>query len=171
MRRPPPASDDRPDGAQVATFAAGCFWGVEGAYREIDGVLETPVGYTGGQTPHQSDEQVCSHATGPADAVEVSFDPAQVSYERLLETFWRIHDPTTPNRQPRDVGSQYRSAIFVHDAQQASLAGESRDQKQATVVKPIVTEITPAGPFYEAEDSHQRYFEKQGRAACAVTLK
>jgi peptide-methionine (S)-S-oxide reductase len=168
---PPCASDAGPDGAQVATFAAGCFWGVEAAYREIEGVLETRVGYAGGQTPHPSYERVCSHDTGHAEAVEVSFDPGQVSYKQLLETFWRIHDPTTPNRQGWDVGSQYRSAIFVNDAEQASLAAESRDQEQTNVVKPIVTEITPAGPFYEAEDYHQRYFEKQGRATCAVTLR
>ena len=168
---PPPAADVRLDGAQVATFAAGCFWGVEAAYREIEGVLTTRVGYTGGQTSHPSYEQVCAHATGHAEAVEVSFDPAQVSYKQLLETFWRIHDPTTPNRQGWDVGSQSRSAIFVYDAEQASAAAESRDQEQASVVKPIVTEITPAGPFYEAEDYHQQYFEKQGRVTCAVTLR
>jgi methionine-S-sulfoxide reductase len=168
---PPRASDDRLDGAQVATFAAGCFWGVEAAYREIEGVLKTRVGYTGGQAPHPSYEQVCAHGTGHAEAVEVSFDPAQVSYKQLLEMFWRIHDPTTPNRQGWDVGSQYRSAIFVHDAEQASLAAEARDQEQTNVAKPIVTEITPAGPFYEAEEYHQRYFEKHGRAACAVTLR
>jgi peptide-methionine (S)-S-oxide reductase len=168
---PARASDHRLDGAQVATLAAGCFWGVEAAFREIEGVLETRVGYTGGQTPHPSYEQVCGHGTGHAEAVEVSFDPAQVSYEHLLETFWRIHDPTTPNRQGWDVGSQYRSAIFVHDDEQASLAAESHDQEQANAVNPIVTEITPAGPFYEAEGYHQRYLEKQGRATCAVTLR
>jgi peptide-methionine (S)-S-oxide reductase len=161
----------RPDAAQIATFAAGCFWGVEAAFREIEGVLKTRVGYTGGDTPDPTYEQVCGHGTGHAEAVEVSFDPAQVSYEQLLEAFWRIHNPTTRDRQGWDVGSQYRSAIFVHDAEQASLAVESRDQEQANVRRPIVTEITPAGPFYEAEDYHQQYFEKQGRAACAVTLR
>jgi peptide-methionine (S)-S-oxide reductase len=160
-----------PDGAQIATFAAGCFWGVEAVFREIDGVLQTRVGYTGGETPNPTYEQVCSDRTGHAETVEVRFDPAEVSYRKLVDTFWRIHDPTTPNRQGWDVGSQYRSAIFVHDAEQASLAAESRDREQASVVKPIVTEITPAGPFYAAEDYHQQYFEKQGRATCAVTLR
>jgi methionine-S-sulfoxide reductase len=168
---PPRVSDDRLDDAQVATFAAGCFWGVEAAFREIEGVLETRVGYTGGQTPHPSYEQVCGHGTGHAEAIEVTFDSALVSYKHLLETFWRIHDPTTPNRQGLDIGSQYRSAIFVHDEEQASQAAESRDQEQANAANPIVTEITRAGPFYEAEGYHQRYFEKQGRANCAVTLR
>jgi peptide-methionine (S)-S-oxide reductase len=166
-----PPAPARLDGTQVATFAAGCFWGVEAAFRELEGVVKTSVGYTGGDTPNPTYEQVCSHGTGHAEAVEVSFDPARVSYGQLLETFWRIHDPTTPNRQGWDVGSQYRSAIFVHDAQQASLASESRDHEQTNLVKPIVTEITPAGAFYEAEDYHQQYFEKQGRATCAVTLR
>ena len=160
-----------PDGEQVATFAAGCFWGVEAAFREIEGVLRTRVGYTGGDAPNPTYEQVCGHGTGHAEAVEVSFDPAQVSYEQLLETFWRTHNPTTRDRQGWDVGSQYRSAIFVHDAEQASLAAESRDHQQANVRRPIVTEITSAGTFYEAEAYHQQYFEKQGRAACAVTLR
>jgi peptide-methionine (S)-S-oxide reductase len=157
--------------APRATFAAGCFWGVEAAFREIEGVVKTRVGYTGGQTPNPTYEQVCSHATAHAEAVEVWFDPAQVSYDRLLETFWRIHNPTTRNRQGWDFGSQYRSAIFVHDADQAALAAASRDREQEALTKPIVTEITPAGTFYEAEDYHQQYFEKQGRAACAVTLR
>ncbi|MBV9416200.1 MAG: peptide-methionine (S)-S-oxide reductase MsrA [Solirubrobacterales bacterium] len=157
--------------AQLATFAAGCFWGVEAAFREIDGVLETRVGYTGGQTANPTYRAVCSHKTGHAEAVEVTFDPAQVSYERLLETFWRIHNPTTRNRQGWDIGNQYRSAIFVHDADQAALAAASREHQQTGLTKPIVTEITPAGIFYQAEDYHQQYFEKQGRAACAATLR
>jgi peptide-methionine (S)-S-oxide reductase len=165
-----PVAHARPDGVQVATFAAGCFWGVEAAYREIEGVLKTRVGYTGGQTPHPTYEQVCAHGTGHAEAVEVWFDPSKVSYDQLLQTFWRIHNPTTRNRQGFDVGSQYRSAVFVHNADQATLAAASRDREQETTERPIVTEITPAGPFYEAEEYHQRYFEKQGRAACAVTL-
>jgi methionine-S-sulfoxide reductase len=166
-----PASDPPLDGAEVATFAAGCFWGVEAAFREIEGVLETRVGYTGGETPDPSYAQVCAHATGHAEAVEVRFDPTNVGYEQLLETFWRIHNPTTPNRQGWDVGSQYRSAIFVHDADQAAAAVASRDREQQVQTEPIVTEITPSGPFYEAEGYHQQYFEKQGRAACAITLR
>lgn len=165
------AEKPRLQGAQRATFAGGCFWGVEVVFREIEGVLETRVGYTGGLTADPTYEQVCNHTTGHAEAVEVWFDPAKVTYKQLLETFWRIHDPTTPNRQGWDVGSQYRSAIFVHDARQASLAATSRDHEQESVVKPIVTEIVPAGAFYEAEEYHQRYFEKQGRAVCAVTLR
>jgi peptide-methionine (S)-S-oxide reductase len=167
----PPASEPRPEGAQVSTFAASCFWGVEAAYREIEGVLETRVGYTGGQTPHPSYGQVCAHGTGHAEAVEVWFDPARVSYDQLLQTFWRIHNPTSRDRQSWDVGSQYRSAIFVHDADQAALAAASRAREQHTTAEPIATEITPAGPFYEAEEYHQRYLEKQGRTACARTLR
>jgi methionine-S-sulfoxide reductase len=171
LASPLPAPDGRPDGAQVATFAAGCFWGVEAAYREIEGVLETRVGYTGGQTPHPSYEQVCAHATGHAEVVEVWFDPARVSYARLLQRFWRIHNPTSGDRQGWDVGSQYRSAIFVHDADQAAVAAASRARHQQTTAKPIATEITPAGPFYAAEDYHQQYYEKQGRCAPALRLR
>jgi peptide-methionine (S)-S-oxide reductase len=134
-------------------------------------VVNTTVGYNGGHTPDPTYEQVCSHATGHAEAVEVWFDPAQISYEQLLQTFWRIHNPTTRNRQGWDIGSQYRSAIFVHNADQAGLAATSRDREQEALTKPVVTEITPAGTFYEAEDYHQQCFEKQGRAACAVTLR
>jgi peptide-methionine (S)-S-oxide reductase len=141
---------------------------VEAAFRETKGVLKTTVGYTGGQTADPTYEQVCRHTTGHAEAVEVWFDPGQVSYEELLQTFWRIHNPTTRNRQGRDIGDQYRSAIFVQDPDQAALAASSLDQQQHTLSKPIVTEITPAGVFHEAEDYHQQYLEKHGRAACAV---
>ena len=141
-------------------FAAGCFWGVEAVFSEIDGVLSTRVGFTGGHTPSPSYRQVCGHDTGHAEAVEIWFDPELVSYEQLLETFWRIHNPTTPSRQGWDLGDQYRSAIFVHDAGQEALAKTSRDAEQESLTKPIVTQITPAGPFYEAEEHHQRYFEK-----------
>ena len=168
---PPPSSHAPLDRAQVATFAAGCFWGVEAAYRDIEGVLETRVGYTGGQAPHPSYAQVCAHGTGHAEAVEVRFDPARVSYGQLLQTFWRIHNPTSRNGQGADVGSQYRSAIFVHDADQAALAAASRAREQQTRARPVATEITPAGAFYEAEHYHQRYLEKQGRTACARTLR
>jgi peptide-methionine (S)-S-oxide reductase len=161
----------RTEGVQRGTFAAGCFWGVESVFREIEGVVQTRVGYTGGHTSMPSYEQVCSHTTGHAEAVEVQFDPRLVSYERLLETFWRSHDPTTPNRQGWDVGDQYRSAIFVHDADQAAAAVASLEREQPRLRNPIVTEITPAGEFYEAEAYHQQYFEKQGRGACATTLR
>ena len=158
-------------GTQVATFAAGCFWGIEACFREIEGVTSTRVGYTGGTVPDASYQQVCRGRTGHAEAVEVTFEATQVSYERLFETFWRIHNPTTRNRQGWDFGSQYRSAIFVHDAVQMSEALASRDREQESVAKPIVTQIEPAGPFYEAEEYHQQYFEKQGRGACAVTIE
>ena len=162
---------NRLKGAQRATFAAGCFWGVEAAFREIDGVLETAVGYTGGDVPDPTYELVCGHATGHAEAIEVWFDPRKVTYPELLETFWRIHDPTTPGRQGWDIGDQYRSAIFFHGAEQQAVAIASREREQRSLTKPIVTEITPAPEFYRAEEYHQRFFEKQGGGACAVTLR
>ena len=164
---------DRPDveGAERATFAAGCFWGVEASFREIEGVLKTTVGYTGGTVDHPSYEQVCSDTTGHAEAVEVWFEPSQVTYGELLDTFWQVHDPTTRNRQGWDFGSQYRSAVFTHDADQERQATASRDARQASLSKEIVTQIVPAAEFYDAEDYHQRYFEKHGGAACATTLR
>ena len=159
------------EGLQRARFAAGCFWGVEAAFREIEGVVSTRVGYTGGSTVDPTYEQVCSDTTGHAEAVEVSFDPAVVGYEDLLSVFWSIHDPTTPNRQGWDFGSQYRSAIFFVDDDQERLAIASRDARQASVARPIVTEIVPASTFYDAEDYHQRYFEKHGGAFCATTVR
>jgi peptide-methionine (S)-S-oxide reductase len=161
----------RHDGLELATFAAGCFWGIEASFRELEGVVETRVGYTGGHTTNPSYEQVCSHDTGHAEAVEVWFDPEGVSYDDLLGSFWSIHDPTTPNRQGWDLGSQYRSAIFFHGAGQEQLASASRDALQGARARPIVTEIVPAPEFYAAEDYHQRYFEKHGRAVCATTVR
>ena len=154
-----------------ATFAAGCFWGIEAAFRELEGVVQTTVGYTGGRTIEPTYEQVCSEGTGHAEAVEVWFDPATIGYDDLLQTFWSIHDPTSRNRQGWDFGSQYRSAIFFHDAEQEELAIASRDQLQGARSTPIVTEITAASAFYDAEDYHQRYFEKHGGAVCATTLR
>jgi peptide-methionine (S)-S-oxide reductase len=156
---------------QRATFAAGCFWGVEASFREIEGVVKTAVGYTGGHAQDPSYEHVCSGTTGHAEAVEVWFDPALASYDELLDTFWSIHDPTTPNRQGWDIGSQYRSAIFVHDAAQERQAIASRDARQHDLSRPIVTEIVAATQFYAAEEYHQRYFEKHGGAACATTIR
>jgi peptide-methionine (S)-S-oxide reductase len=156
---------------QRATFAAGCFWGIEASFREIEGVVRTSVGYTGGSTVDPTYEQVCSDSTGHAEAVEVWFDPAIVSYDELLNVFWSIHDPTTRNRQGWDFGSQYRSAIFFHDADQEEQAIASRDTRQTSTSRPIVTQIVPAAPFYDAEDYHQRYFEKHGGAVCATTLR
>jgi peptide-methionine (S)-S-oxide reductase len=160
-----------PDGAERATFAAGCFWGVEAAFRELDGVLDVTVGYTGGKSPDPTYEQVCGGMTGHAEAVEVIFDPATVTYRQLLDAFWHIHNPTTLDRQGWDVGSQYRSAIFFHDPEQERLAHTTRESEQRSLVKPIVTEIVPATSFYRAEEYHQRYFERSGHAACGVTIE
>jgi len=153
---------------QTATFAAGCFWGVESAFRQVPGVLEVVSGYTGGQTEHPTYRQVCSHSTGHAEAVEVTFDPARVTYDELLNLFWQIHDPTQLNRQGPDVGDQYRSAIFTHDDEQERAAIASRDREQAKQRRPIVTQILPAARFWPAEEYHQRYFEKNG-GACHIT--
>jgi peptide-methionine (S)-S-oxide reductase len=158
------------DASRLATFAAGCFWGIEAAFREVDGVIDTAVGYTGGHTSAPSYDEVCHGGTGHAEAVEVRYDPARVSYQQLLDTFWQIHDPTTPNRQGWDVGSQYRSAIFVHDAEQERLAVASRAEQGHALVKPIVTEIVPASTFFRAEEYHQRYFERSG-VACGVRIE
>ena len=149
-----------------ATFAAGCFWGVEAAFAEIDGVVETAVGYTGGHTENPTYKQVCGDNTGHAEAVDVVFDPAQVSFEHLLDAFWEMHDPTTLNRQGPDWGSQYRSAIFFHTPEQEQAALQSKARAQEKFRKPIVTEITPASDFYRAEEYHQKYFQKHGGAAC-----
>src|SRR5271157_2489721 len=153
-----------------ATFAAGCFWGVEDAFRQVKGVKSTTVGYTGGKTKNPTYQQVCSDGTGHAEAVEVEFDPAQVSYEQLLKLFWEIHDPTTKNRQGPDVGSQYRSAIFYHDAAQQARGQNSKEslEKSGKFRRPIVTEITAAPEFYPAEDYHQQYFEKRGVRSCHI---
>jgi len=151
-----------------ATFAAGCFWGVEAAFRQVEGVIDASVGYTGGKTPDPTYEQVCTDTTGHAEAVRVIFDPSVVSYGRLLEVFWGCHDPTTPDRQGPDVGKQYRSAIFFHDADQESAARASRDalQQSGKLKGDIVTEITPASVFYRAEEYHQRYLERRGEVSC-----
>ncbi len=159
------------EGLQRATFGAGCFWGIEASLREIEGVVYTTVGYSGGSAVDPSYEQVCTGTTGHAESVEVWFDPAAVSYDELLTTFWAIHDPTSLNRQGWDFGSQYRSAIFFHDAEQERAANASRDERQKSVARPIVTEIVAAGPFYAAEDYHQQYFEKNGGAFCAATIR
>lgn len=151
-----------------ATFAAGCFWGVEAAFRQVQGVLETAVGYSGGHYDNPSYKDVCTGKTGHAEVVRVKFDPERVSYDELLDVFWSEHNPTTKNRQGWDVGTQYRSAIFYHDDEQKALATESRDRLEASgkYRKPIVTEITQVSEFYPAEDYHQRYLEKRGLASC-----
>jgi len=153
----------------LATFAAGCFWGVEARFAGLHGVLSTEVGYTGGSTPHPTYEQVCSHATGHAEAVRIEYDPATITYEELLRAFFDMHDPTQRNRQGPDVGSQYRSAIFFHDRAQeeAASAGIRRLSADGAFKRTIVTEIVPAREWWRAEEYHQRYFEKHPRFGCA----
>jgi peptide-methionine (S)-S-oxide reductase len=154
-----------------ATFGAGCFWGVEAAFRQLDGVTKTRVGYAGGELDNPTYEDVCSHKTGHAEVVEVSYDPDQVSYDDLLDIFWGKHDPTQLNRQGWDIGDQYRSVIFVHDEEQRAAAEHSKDNEQAAYRKPIVTQIEPAPVFHEAEHYHQQYLEKRGRSSCAPALR
>ncbi|MBI2463807.1 peptide-methionine (S)-S-oxide reductase MsrA [Candidatus Peregrinibacteria bacterium] len=153
---------------EKATFAAGCFWGVEAEFRKIKGVKNVVVGYTGGTCENPTYEQVCTHATGHAEAVEIEFDPEIVSYDELLNVFWNIHNPTTFNRQGPDIGSQYRSAIFYHAPEQERIAKVSKKQldKSGKFSKSVVTEITAVSKFYRAEEYHQRYLEKHGLAQC-----
>jgi peptide-methionine (S)-S-oxide reductase len=152
-----------------ATLAAGCFWGVESSFRQLDGVIDVTVGYTGGHIKNPSYEMVCSDRSGHAEAVEVEFDPSVVSYDTLLDVFWEIHDPTTMNRQGPDFGSQYRSAIFHHDEGQRQAAEASMKRAARLFEDPIVTEIAPASQFYPAEEYHQRYYERMGLPnLCAI---
>jgi peptide-methionine (S)-S-oxide reductase len=153
-----------------ATFGAGCFWGVEAAFRQIEGVTGTRVGYSGGTLDSPTYEDVCSHTTGHAEVVEVTYNPEQVSYDDLLEVFWHKHDPTQLNRQGWDIGDNYRSAIFFHDEEQQEAAARSKEREQANWSKPIVTQLEPAQTFWEAEDYHQQYLEKRGRSSCTPTL-
>ena len=151
-----------------ATFAAGCFWGVEEAFRHVPGVLDVAVGYSGGTKEHPTYKEVCTGRTGHAEVVEVEYDQERVSYDELLRVFWESHDPTTLNRQGPDVGTQYRSAIFFHTPEQerAALASKDRLERERVFDRPIVTEIAPASAFWRAEEYHQRYFEKNGMASC-----
>jgi peptide-methionine (S)-S-oxide reductase len=153
-----------------ATFAAGCFWGVEAAFRQIAGVTATRVGYIGGEMKNPAYKDVCTDTTGHAEAVEVDYDPAKVSFEDLLNVFWENHDPTQLNRQGPDFGKQYRSAIFYHspEQEQAAKASKEKLQKSGRFSRPIVTQIVPAVTFYEAEDYHQQYLEKRGLATCHI---
>ena len=155
---------------EKATFGAGCFWGVEATFRATPGVTNATVGYAGGTTKNPTYEDVCSHATGHAEVVQVEFDPAVVSYGRLLEVFWSNHNPTTLNRQGPDVGDQYRSVIFYHTPEQqaAAEASKTRLEQSGRFKNPIVTQIQPAPVFYPAEDYHQRYLEKRGLSHCAI---
>jgi len=149
-----------------ATFAAGCFWGVEEAFRNLPGVTSTAVGYEGGTLQNPTYEDVCTDRTGHAEVVQVEYDPESVGYDALLDTFWANHDPTTKNRQGPDIGTQYRSAIFYHTPEQEAAARASRERAQARFRKPIVTEIVPAAEFYRAEDYHQQYLAKRGLSQC-----
>lgn len=157
---------------EIATFAAGCFWGVEQAFREQDGVLEAESGYTNGHTKNPTYKEVCSKTTGHAEAVRVTFDPERISYTDLVALFWKLHDPTQVNRQGPDVGSQYRSAIFTHSDAQAKIAeaAKAAEETSGRHKRPIATIIEPAAEWWRAEDYHQRYFEKNGGGACAINL-
>jgi peptide-methionine (S)-S-oxide reductase len=153
---------------ETATFGAGCFWGVEAAFQQVPGVVLTEVGYTGGRTEKPTYEDVCNDDTGHAEAVRVEFDPSQVSFDRLMDVFWSSHNPTTPNRQGPDVGSQYRSAVFFHSPEQERAARASKDHLDASgrLGAKAVTQIVPAGRFYPAEEYHQKYLLKRGRMTC-----
>jgi peptide-methionine (S)-S-oxide reductase len=155
---------------EKATFGAGCFWGVEAAFRQIKGVTATTVGYSGGSFKNPTYEDVCSHTTGHAEVVEVEYDPAKISYNQLLDAFWKCHNPTTLNRQGPDIGDQYRSVIFYHTPEQKSLATSSKEKLDASgqYKKPIVTQIQPAPEFYRAEEYHQQYLEKHGQSSCHI---
>jgi peptide-methionine (S)-S-oxide reductase len=153
-----------------ATFAAGCFWGVEAAFRQVKGVVSTTVGYTGGTMKNPTYRDVCSGSTGHAESVEVEYDPARVTYDDLLQVFWGNHDPTTQDRQGPDIGTQYRSAIFYHDETQKSAALSSKGalERAGKFRSPIVTAIVPAGDFFPAEEYHQQYLEKRGLSSCGL---
>jgi peptide-methionine (S)-S-oxide reductase len=155
---------------EKATFGAGCFWGVEESFRQLPGVSETEVGYLGGRTNNPSYKDVCTDETGHAEVVQVTYDPAKISYEQLLDVFWSAHDPTTLNRQGPDVGTQYRSAIFFHSPEQERMARASKEKAQASgkFRRPVVTEITPASTFYRAEEYHQKYLAKRGVSHCHI---
>jgi peptide-methionine (S)-S-oxide reductase len=155
---------------EIATFGAGCFWGIEAAFRRLPGVSDAIVGYSGGKTDNPTYKDVCTDTTGHAEVVQVTFDPEKLSYEKLLDAFWAMHDPTQVNRQGPDFGKQYRSAIFFHSPEQESKARESKKALDASKKfrSPIATEITAAGTFWRAEDHHQRYLEKRGAASCHI---
>lgn len=151
---------------KLASFAAGCFWGVEETFRSLNGVVETAVGYMGGDYESPTYHDVCTGATGHAETVQIKYDPDIISYNELLAVFWNNHNPTTPNQQGPDIGTQYRSVIFYHDEEQKRLAINSKEKVQARYDRPVVTEIVPAPKFYQAEDYHQHYLAKRGRKTC-----
>jgi peptide-methionine (S)-S-oxide reductase len=155
---------------ETATFGAGCFWGVEASFRKLPGVIDTAVGYMGGAMENPTYQDVCTDRTGHAEVVQVTFDPGKISYEQLLDAFWQIHDPTQFNRQGPDYGKQYRTAIFYHSPEQERAARASKEKMDASgrFKRKIVTEITPAGPFWRAEEYHQKYLEKRGLEQCHI---
>jgi peptide-methionine (S)-S-oxide reductase len=153
---------------EKATFAAGCFWGVEVEFEKTKGVVKTTVGYTGGKIKNPTYEQVCTDKTGYAEAIQIIYDPQQITYEQLLKIFWMIHDPTQKNRQGPDIGTQYRSVIFYHNEEQKQIAEHSKKQKQKELDMEIQTEIKPAEEFYPAEEYHQQYLKKQGSTSCKI---
>ena len=155
---------------ELATFGAGCFWGVEAEFRKVPGVVDAVVGYSGGYTENPTYKDVCTDETGHAEVVQVTFDPAKVRYEQLLDAFFKLHDPTQVNRQGPDFGKQYRTAIFFHSPEQEAAAKKAKAALEASgkFRKPIATEITAAKPFYRAEEYHQRYLEKRGAASCHI---
>ncbi len=167
---PTPTTTNTNTTVQKATFGAGCFWGVEAAYRQVKGVISTAVGYSGGNYDNPSYKDVCTGRTGHAEVVEVTYDPSRVSYDDLLKVFWENHNPTTLNRQGWDIGTQYRSAIFFHTPEQKAAAIASKQALDAAgkYRKPIVTQIEPATEFYIAEDYHQQYLEKRGLSSCHI---
>ncbi len=167
---PEPTAEKGTGAMEKATFAAGCFWGVEAAFRQIKGVKETAAGYEGGATENPTYKDVCTDTTGHAEVVQVVYDPEQVRYEKLLDVFWSSHDPTTLNRQGPDVGAQYRSAIFFHSSEQekAAIASKNGHETKGTFKRPIETEIAPAATFYRAEEYHQQYLEKRGLSECHI---
>ena len=170
--RPDPAPASPAPSPEVATFGAGCFWCVEAVYEQVEGVLDVSSGYMGGQNENPTYKEVCSGSTGHAEVVQVRFDPARVSYEELLDWFWRLHDPTTLNRQGADVGTQYRSAIFVHSDAQRAAAEKSRELAQERFDDPIVTEITEAGTYWVGEDYHQDYYRNnKSQGYCRMVIR
>ncbi|HYL84700.1 MAG TPA: peptide-methionine (S)-S-oxide reductase MsrA [Candidatus Angelobacter sp.] len=154
--------------SELATFGAGCFWGVEAAFQRVPGVIDTAVGYSGGHAENPTYRDVCTDETGHAEVVQVTFDPARVTFAQLLDVFWQVHDPTQVNRQGPDVGTQYRTAIFFHSPEQEEIAKKSRAALEAggKLRRPIATEIVGAGKFYRAEEYHQKYLQKRGAASC-----
>lgn len=152
----------------IATFGAGCFWGVELAFQKLKGVTKTTVGYMGGTLKNPTYEQVCTNTTGHAEVIQIQFNPEEISYEQLLDVFWELHDPTQLNRQGPDMGTQYRSVIFYHTKEQKKLSEETREKQQKNYKKKIVTEIMSAQEFYPAEEYHQKYLEKHGLSHCRM---